>query len=147
MLHRRWLHRLAAGAALIALTGMLCAPMSAQNVEKKTGVKKEMCACGHVKGTCAACQKAAQTARSGKKSVRTADKNSLTMRLSGLHCEGCAQTVKDSLMTVTGVRAVNVNPKTQIAVVSFAGAPPKSEVLTEAVKKVGYKVLKVEKTR
>lgn len=145
MQHRGWLHRLAACAALIALTGMPAAPASAQSVNSKPQAKRETCACGKAKGTCAACQKAAQTARAGKKNAKTAGANSLTMRLSGLHCEGCAQTVKDSLMTVKGVRSVNVDPKTQIAVVSFTGTPPKTEALTEVVTKGGFKVLKVEK--
>jgi copper chaperone CopZ len=143
MLYRRWLHRLAAGAALIMLPITLATPASAQSDNRKPGVKKEMCACGKAMGSCAACQKAAQTARSGKRVAKTAGATSLTMRLSGLHCEGCAQTVKESLMSVKGVRSVTVDPKTQIAVVSFTGTPPKTQALTEAVTKVGYKVLRV----
>lgn len=70
----------------------------------------------------------------------------MTLTLKGLHCEGCAETVKESLVAVKGVEEATVSAKKQQAVVWVCSHKNvKPDALKAAVKKAGYSVLKVEK--
>lgn len=68
----------------------------------------------------------------------------LTMRLAGLHCEGCAMIVKDSLEKVPGVLSANVSQPKQTAILTIGKKSPSPKLLRAAVIKAGYKVVKIE---
>jgi len=81
-----------------------------------------------------------------KKGVACADAVFVTLKLKGLHCEGCAGAVKSGLLSVAGVESADVNAKTQTAVVGLCGKKtPGANALKAAVKKAGYAVVTVIK--
>jgi len=61
------------------------------------------------------------------------------LAVAGMKCENCVAKVDKALRGVEGVKDVKVDLKKQTAVVTFAAAPVKSEVLFKAVSDVGFK--------
>ena len=61
-----------------------------------------------------------------------------SLRLSGLHCAGCAGSVERALRGVGGVRDVSVNAASQRAQVSWDLACVEISALLEAVRRAGY---------
>ncbi len=82
-----------------------------------------------------------QPAQAGQKA---ATGKMLTLRLSGLHCEGCAGSVQAQLLKVPGVQATVVSQKTQTALVTCGKQTPTDATLKAAVKSAGYQVVKIE---
>jgi len=68
----------------------------------------------------------------------------LKLAISGMHCGSCAGNVERALKKVSGVKSVTVNA---IANKAFAEIDDnvKEEDLKQAVAKVGYKVVAIEK--
>jgi mercuric reductase len=66
------------------------------------------------------------------------------MRLAGLHCEGCAMLVKDSLEKVPGVVSAKVSQPKQTAILTIGKKTPSAKLLKAAVVKAGYKVVRIE---
>ncbi len=64
----------------------------------------------------------------------------LALQLKGLHCAGCAMSVRSRLMKVSGVASASVDPEKQSAVVTLhKGAKrPTDSALKDAVKSAGY---------
>lgn len=91
-------------------------------------------------GSCPVPAKTAKKATAPVKGGKT-----LALKLSGLHCEGCAMSVQSHLLKVPGVAAVKVNPKTQSAAVTLKkGAKrPADATVKAAVKSAGYQCLAV----
>ncbi len=69
-----------------------------------------------------------------------------TLRIKGMHCATCTDTVRDALLSVKGVKDARVNLATQKAVVSYDASVASTKELEEAVKGSGYEVAKDETT-
>ena len=77
--------------------------------------------------------------------ARTDDREE-TIRIKGMHCATCTDTVRDALMSVKGVKEARVNLATQKAVVSYDPSVASTRDFDEAVKEAGYEVAKDETT-
>lgn len=64
----------------------------------------------------------------------------LTVTIEGMHCDGCAETIKALLTLETGVKAVNVSYPERRARVLYDPATVDKARLVAAIEKVGYKV-------
>jgi copper chaperone len=64
----------------------------------------------------------------------------LTVTIEGMHCDGCAETIKALLTLETGVKAVNVSYPERRARVLYDPAAVDEARLVAAIEKVGYKV-------
>lgn len=78
------------------------------------------------------------------KSQKAVKGKTITMRLAGLHCEGCALSVADNLKRVPGVLKADVSQPKQMAILTIGKTVPSTKALKDAVLKAGYKVVKVE---
>ncbi|MDI6760414.1 MAG: heavy-metal-associated domain-containing protein [Candidatus Brocadiaceae bacterium] len=76
----------------------------------------------------------------GNPSFLNEDLQTLTLKVEGITCAGCAETIKTAIFEVRGVKAVSVDPKSGEVKVGFKkdlDSVPIQEVL-EALKKKGY---------
>lgn len=64
----------------------------------------------------------------------------LIMKIEGMHCEGCAQTVQALLAAEPGVKASSAFFKGGLAKVLFDPAAVDETALAAAIEKAGYKV-------
>ena len=64
-----------------------------------------------------------------------------TIKISGMHCVNCAQTVEKALKKQAGVVSANVNFATEKAVVEFDPSKVDIEKLGETIRKSGYGVI------
>jgi copper chaperone CopZ len=64
----------------------------------------------------------------------------LTVTIEGMHCDGCAETIKALLTLETGVKAANVSYQERRARVLYDPAAIDEPKLVAAVEKGGYKV-------
>jgi copper chaperone len=64
----------------------------------------------------------------------------LTVTIEGMHCDGCAETIKALLTLETGVKAVNVSYPERRARVLYDPAAIDEAKLRAAIKKAGYRV-------
>jgi Cu+-exporting ATPase len=69
-----------------------------------------------------------------------------TLRIKGMHCATCVDTVKEALSSVNGVDEARVNLATEKAVVTYDPEIASMESLEKAVKDSGYEVAKDELT-
>lgn len=60
--------------------------------------------------------------------------------IEGMHCEGCAETIKALLSLEAGVEAVSVSYRESRAQVSYDPAAVDPAKLVAAIEKCGYKV-------
>jgi copper chaperone CopZ len=66
---------------------------------------------------------------------------SLTIKIEGMHCDGCAQTIKVLLDREPGVKTTAVSFKTGEARVLYDAAAISAEQLIATVGKLGYRVV------
>lgn len=66
---------------------------------------------------------------------------SLRLKISGMHCEGCATTIKALLEREPGVRMVDVSFKGGRARVLYDPAVVTEEAIVQLIEKSGYSVL------
>lgn len=69
------------------------------------------------------------------------DVESLTMKIEGMHCDGCAQTIKVLLDREPGVKTAAVSFKTGEARILYDSATTSAEQLIATVGKPGYRVV------
>ncbi len=62
----------------------------------------------------------------------------ITLRLRGMHCQGCANTIGKSLRSVEGVQKADVNFAAEQASVTYDPSAADTERLVEAVRDAGY---------
>lgn len=68
-----------------------------------------------------------------------AQPKTVKLALSGMHCEGCVNTIQKSLAKTEGVISNSVSLEDSIAVVSFDPAKADEQKLILAVENAGYK--------
>jgi Cu+-exporting ATPase len=61
-----------------------------------------------------------------------------TLRVEGMHCQGCAQGVTSRLKAVKGVASAKVDHATKRAVIQYNPTVCKADSLIKAVKQAGY---------
>lgn len=66
------------------------------------------------------------------------------LQIEGMHCNGCAETIKKSLINVEGAGNAYVSFDSAYATVIFDSNLTNIKEITEAVEKKGYKVKNVE---
>jgi len=66
---------------------------------------------------------------------------SLRLKIGGMHCEGCATTIKALLDREAGVRMVEVSFKEGSARVLYDPGTVTEEVIARLIEKPGYQVL------
>ena len=66
---------------------------------------------------------------------------SVTMKIQGMHCDGCAQTIKMILEREPGVKTATVSFKGGEVRVLYDPAVVKEDQLVAAVEKPGYRVV------
>ncbi|MCS6776446.1 MAG: heavy-metal-associated domain-containing protein [Chloroherpetonaceae bacterium] len=143
MRHNSWFYRL---PALAALLGALCSTITIPVQADRTASRASRCACGKAAGQCVSCQKGRAAAeKTGARTV--AATRTITLKLSGLHCVGCEQSVAAELQKVRQVKSAQVSHASQTAVVRYDRVAPKTKELIAAVKRAGYRVIAVNKGR
>jgi Cu+-exporting ATPase len=70
--------------------------------------------------------------------------NKITMKITGMHCASCSQTVEGALKKVGGVESANVNLATERATVVYSPSKVSILDLRKAVENVGYGVASEE---
>ena len=73
----------------------------------------------------------------GPSSARAAEKT-VTLAVQNMYCAACPHTVKSSLQSVPGVKAVSVSFKNKTAIVTFDDAKTNVKALTTATTNAGY---------
>lgn len=68
----------------------------------------------------------------------------LTVTIEGMHCDGCAETVKALLTLETGVKVANVSYPERRARVLYEPTAVDEAKLVAAIEKGGYKVASTE---
>lgn len=63
-----------------------------------------------------------------------------SLKIEGMHCAGCANSVEDALSKVEGVEKASVNLATEKALIEFENGSVPDELLREAVQSAGYEV-------
>ena len=71
-------------------------------------------------------------------SAAFAEDRSVTLAVQNMHCAACPHTVKSSLQSESGVKAVSVSFKDKTAVVMFDDAITDVKALTAATTNAGY---------
>lgn len=66
---------------------------------------------------------------------------SLRLKIGGMHCDGCAVTIKSLLEHEAGVRMADVSFKDGTARVLYDPATVSEEVIVRLIEKPGYNVL------
>lgn len=66
--------------------------------------------------------------------------NNLTLRVEGMHCDGCAATIKAVLERETGVKAADVTFKHGEARILYDPAATSADRLVSAVGRLGFRV-------
>lgn len=66
---------------------------------------------------------------------------SVTLKIQGMHCDGCAQTIKTLVEREPGVKAASVTFKGSEARILFDPATTDEERLVTAVEKPGFRVV------
>jgi copper chaperone len=66
--------------------------------------------------------------------------NSLTLKVYGMHCDGCAETIKAVVERELGVKAASVSFKGGAAHILFDPAATSPDRLVAAVGRLGYRV-------
>jgi Cu+-exporting ATPase len=61
-----------------------------------------------------------------------------TLKVTGMHCAGCASNVEKALKGVKGVSSASIDLKGSKALIEFDPAVADEKKLMEAVKKAGY---------
>lgn len=77
-------------------------------------------------------------AATAKPAARHARLVTTTLRIEGMHCQGCSHFVKQGLEGVPGVKSAQVDSKTKLGVVRYNPAACGPKQLKAAVKKAGY---------
>lgn len=67
----------------------------------------------------------------------------VTLKISGMRCEGCAGSVEKALKGVSGVSSASIDLKGGKATVEYDPASASEEDLAEAVRKAGFGVNQV----
>jgi copper chaperone CopZ len=67
-------------------------------------------------------------------------KKQVTLKISGLHCSGCAGSVEKALKNVPGVSAASVNLEAARASVEYESDKTSEKDLVQAVKSAGFGV-------
>jgi len=63
-----------------------------------------------------------------------------SIKIEGMHCAGCANSVEDALSKVEGVKQASVNLATEKAMVEFENGSVEDQLLKDAVQSVGYDI-------
>lgn len=63
---------------------------------------------------------------------------SITLKITGLHCAHCVRAATEALQDVSGVKAAQVNLQSGLAEISFDSTLCKTEDLAAALKEEGY---------
>lgn len=66
--------------------------------------------------------------------------NSATFKIEGMHCDGCAQTIKALVSTEPGVRAVDVSFKDGEARILYEPQTISEDQLVKLIERGGYRV-------
>jgi copper chaperone CopZ len=66
---------------------------------------------------------------------------SVTLKVEGMHCDGCAQTIKSLISAEPGVRAATVSFKDGEARILYDPQATSVERLAGAIEKPGYRVV------
>lgn len=65
----------------------------------------------------------------------------ITLKLSGLHCTACSLTIDDELESTPGVFSARTNYAKQDSIVNYDPAKVELSTLRMKIEKLGYKVL------
>jgi mercuric ion binding protein len=71
-------------------------------------------------------------------SAALAAEKTVTLAVQNMYCAACPHTVKSSLQSVPGVKAVSVSFKNKTAIVTFDDAKTNVKALTTATTNAGY---------
>ena len=66
--------------------------------------------------------------------------NSPTLRIDGMHCDGCAHRIKTRLEIEPGVRAVSVSFPDRVARIKYNQHAVGEDYLVEVINKSGFRV-------
>ncbi|HEY3250219.1 MAG TPA: heavy-metal-associated domain-containing protein [Ignavibacteria bacterium] len=68
----------------------------------------------------------------------------VTFKCKEITCEGCKEKITDAVMSVSGVKSVNVNLKTKIVKVKYNDSLTTMDRIKEAIEESGYSAVLVD---
>lgn len=71
-------------------------------------------------------------------------KNSVNIKINGMHCAGCVVQTQKALKNTPGVKTVRINGITGLATIKLDSSGTKMTDLVEAVQKIGFDAVPVE---
>ncbi len=66
---------------------------------------------------------------------------SVTLKVEGMHCTGCAETIRSRIATLAGVKTADVSFDNSQARVLYDPKTTDERQLADAVRKLGYRVV------
>ena len=78
--------------------------------------------------------------RSRRRTTKGPNVKTITLKIDGMHCDGCARTIEALVSTEPGVRKATVSFKTREARILFKPQVASEERLAEAIRSAGYSV-------
>jgi Cu+-exporting ATPase len=82
----------------------------------------------------------------GYQVVEKSENSNITIPIGGMTCAACTQRVEKAIKKLDGVTSVSVNFATEKATIAYEPQKVRVSVIKEAIEKVGYKALEINKT-
>jgi len=70
----------------------------------------------------------------------------ITLKIKGIHCEGCAMVIQSLIERTEGIRTISVSFEKREARILFEPVKIEKSQLIQIIKKAGYKVIEEVKT-
>jgi copper chaperone CopZ len=87
-----------------------------------------------------ACNNAPKKDAATTKASKVQVNKTITLAVEGMTCEGCENTVKESVEKLPGISSAVASYKEKTAIVSFDSTLTKTEEISKAITDVGYEV-------
>jgi copper chaperone CopZ len=81
-----------------------------------------------------------KTSTDGKNEVNVAAVKTIELRVTGMTCEGCENTVKEAVNKVEGVTSTEASYTQELTKISYDSTMTSPEQLTTVINDLGYKV-------
>jgi copper chaperone CopZ len=92
-------------------------------------------------GILLACASGSKKTESQAINTDTTMLSTLVLKVGGMHCTGCEQTICKAVEGLNGVNKVNASYLDSVAIVVYDAAQVNSEKISAKINEVGYKVL------
>jgi copper chaperone CopZ len=110
------------------------------NTQKRTTMLKNVFFVIMLASALMACNTAPKKDSATTKASKVQVNKTITLAVEGMTCEGCENTVKESVEKLPGISSAVASYKEKTAIVSFDSTLTKTEDISKAITDVGYEV-------